>query len=110
MSKNNNGNKGFNFDFEFIKSIDVNDQQKTLMLLTLKELIWQTLDDEVINTFTYGLLITSITRMYLYAEVINTLSKNNNLYQTMQNFISELSSNAIEDFKKEKEKENGSDK
>ena len=89
-----------NFDFNnFIKSFDVNDQYKALMLLTYKELIQQTLADDVINSTYEGALITSITRLYLYAEVIYFLSKNSKIHDVIQDFISELCTKAVEELK-----------
>ena len=90
-----------NFDFsDFIKSFDVNDQYKALMLLTYKELLQQAMVDDIVNSTYEGALITSIVRLYLYAEVIYFLSKNSNVHHIIQDFISELCTKAVEELKK----------
>lgn len=95
---------------EFISSVRIDDQQKLTALMICASLIDQTLNDTIINSMHEGALITSVLRLYLYAETIYLLSKNSNIYHTIQNFISELCIKAIEELKKRNSQENNGHK
>jgi len=92
---------------KFIKSINIENNMKLITLLTCKELIDQALSDPVVNLMHEGALITSIMRLYLYAEIIYLLSKNSTIYQAIQSLISDLSIKAIKELKKPKDSQEG---
>ena len=100
---NNNSNN--NNNNEFISSMRIDDQQKLMALMIYTSLIDQTLSDAIINSMHEGALITSVLRLYLYAETIYLLSKSSNVYHVIQNFISELCVKAIEELKKKNSQE-----
>ena len=102
MKNNNNNNSNNN---NFVASVKIDDQQKLTALMICANLIDQTLNDTIINSMHEGALITSILRLYLYAETIYLLSKSSSVYHVIQNFISELCIAAIEELKKKNRKD-----
>jgi len=102
MKNNNNNNSNNN---NFVASVKIDDQQKLMALMIYASLIDKTLSDAIINSMHEGALITSVLRLYLYAEAIYLLSKSSSVYHVIQNFISELCIAAIEELKKKNRKD-----